>query len=155
MNISRLTKDLISIVVEALWDEWKLDYISLTKYKTMQDLQDYYVQICEQEKSVPQAYVIFTSTGEVAASCLVDIEDMGVHPQYSPWLANVYTMKHLRNRGYATKLIEYVVLQYPVLHLWTFNKDLVAFYERFGFKFVEQVRPGVLYCKRVALDQGF
>ena len=143
--------EFIPAIVDAIWDEWSEDYIARTRYKTKKDLEALYFKAANNAEGIPEAYVIFEGD-TVIGSCLIDVEDMGVHPvSYiipGPWLANVYVMKPFRNKGYATRLLEYVVARYENMHLWTFNMKLATFYERFGFCIKEIISEKCIYMEK-------
>ena len=141
--------EFIPAIINAIWNEWSEDYIKRTNYKTKADLENFYLQITRCDASIPDAYIIFdTDSHTIIGSCLIDVEDMGVHPECpGPWLANVYVMEPYRNCGYATKLLEYVTSRYKKLHLWTFNTKLAEFYERFGFRVKEVISEKCIYME--------
>lgn len=137
MQISNLTErpDLISQLVDHLWSEWSVDYMMLTRYKTHESLTEYYR---EMKSEMPICYVVHHDNVFIG-SCTIDVEDMGVHPELSPWLASVYVVPEHRNQGVAHTLLTHVVAKYPLLYLWTFNDGLAHYYERFGFKTQEKI----------------
>ena len=120
-------------VVNMVWNEWSSDYKELTPYKTPGLLYDFYAQTsCS---NIPTAFIIFNSnTHSLIGTALVDTEDMGVHPECTPWLSSVCIKPEYRNKGYASILVKYIISKYPTLHLWTFNERLAKFYSRFGFE---------------------
>ena len=122
--------EFIKEIVEDIWSEWSRDFIYFTNYKSLQDLLVFYKNTT---KDIPTCFVLHDDL-KVLGSCLIDIEDMQVHQELRPWLANVYIHPEYRNKKYATQLIQYVVERFPVLNLWTFTEDFAKFYERFGFK---------------------
>ena len=152
LHITKLKQhpEFIPAIIDAIWDEWSEDYIARTNYKTKKDLEKFYFQITQYDATIPNAYIIFdTDTHSIIGSCLIDVEDMGVHPECpGPWLANVYMMESYRYQGYATKLLEYVVPRYKKMHLWTFNMKLARFYERFGFIVKEVISDKCIYMEK-------
>jgi GNAT superfamily N-acetyltransferase len=131
IDILRNHPHFIPKLVDLLWEEWKDDYLSLTSYKDKNALHEFYSNTITSD-SIPIAYVIFDHENFIG-TLVVDVEDMGVHPECSPWLASVFIAPEYRGHGYATKLISNIVTKYPILHLWTFNERLANFYKRFGF----------------------
>lgn len=143
-------------VVSHLWAEWQRDYVTLTDWKTPEALAHFYEHVCGKENDIPVAYVAHEG-GEFVGTCLVDNEDMGVHPENKPWLASVYVVPERRGQGYATRMLERILPMYPILHLWTFNRELAAFYERFGFVEQEVIAEhgghiDVIYLTRKAIQ---
>lgn len=139
MNIDYLHnhKHLIPILINCLWKEWKEEYIEYTPYKNKELLQKFYENTTQ---NIPTAYVVITNDGNFIGTCLIDTEDMGVHPEGYPWLSSVYIKPEYRNLGYAKKLLEFVIKKYTLLHLWTFTEKLSKFYEQFGFRTVEIIK---------------
>ena len=128
----------IDELVSLLWSEWSHDFITLTPYKTPELLKHFYAKTSH---TIPTAYVIYDAdTGAFIGTGLVDVEDMGVHPECSPWLASICIKPEYRDRGYASILVRRIIDKYPLLHLWTFNERLANFYKRFGFK-IEEIIP--------------
>lgn len=123
-------------VVDLLWDEWKDDYLTLSKFTSKQDLTIFYSRFSD---SIPVTYIIYADPAELIGVACVDIEDMGIHPECSPWLDSVLIAPEYRGHGYASKLITYVIDRYPVLHLWTFNEQLANLYTKFGFVEKERI----------------
>ena len=120
----------LDALIDLLWDEWSSDYMRLTPYKTKELLKSFYRTLtCT---SIPTCYVIFEGDTFIG-TCLIDNEDMQVHPHLKPWLASVIVVPEYRNKGYAKALLRHVLPQYDVLHLWTFNQILADYYKQFGF----------------------
>lgn len=116
-------------LIQHLWNEWEQDYVEFTDLKTPQALKQAYLASCT-------AFILHN--GDVLiGSCLIDKEDMQVHPEKSPWLASVFILREYRNKGYATYLLERIIPSYPLLHLWTFNQQLADFYLKLGFQQIE------------------
>lgn len=130
MSIDLLDNRFLNTLIDHLWEEWSEDYIMLTPYKTKKLLKEFYESTNKSE--IPTTYIIFKDN-VLIGTCLIDNEDMLVHPELKPWLASVYILPEFRNQGYGEKLIKYVIQKYPILHLWTFNQKLANYYKKFGF----------------------
>lgn len=120
-----------------IWTEWQQDFKELTKYKTQAALANFLKSL--NDKDIPTAFIIFENDVLIGL-CVVDLEDMGVHPHLSPWLASVIIHPSYRNRGYCIQLLEYVIPKYDSLYLWTFNDDLARLYTKFGFTQIDVVQ---------------
>lgn len=126
----------LDTLVDHLWNEWSKDYIQLTDFTTKQLLKDFYQNL---DTQIPTCYVIFKEH-TFLGTCLIDDEDMQVHPECKPWLASVYVIPECRNQKIATTLLNHVIPKYTTLYLWTFNKRLANYYAQFGFVEKEVIR---------------
>lgn len=114
-----------SQVIDAIWNEWKEDYLSFTNIKTKEDLQS--------DLENTQIYIL-KHNNTLCSFCLIEANDMNVRPDVGPWLSSVFTFPQERNKGYARHLVEYVSrLHTPQLYLWC-TPDLESFYKSFGFE---------------------
>ncbi len=120
----------LDTLINYLWEEWSQDYINMTNYKTKELLKEFYKST--NKSKIPTTYIIFKDDNLIG-TCLIDNEDMLLYPHLKPWLSSVYILPEFRNQGYASQLIENVIQNYPLLHLWTFNQKLANFYKKFGF----------------------
>lgn len=122
-------------IVYYLWNEWSEDYVAFTPYKSLDALYDFYINMTDQ---IPCAYIIFDENeNKLIGVCIIDHEDMKVHPHLTPWLSSVYILPPYRKNGYATELLQYVLPKYEVLYLWTFTDKLADYYKQFGFESLE------------------
>lgn len=121
--------------VDELWHLWSDDFVMLTKYKCKVDLLLYIQSL---STNIPCAYVMHDNN-RLIGGCLIDVEDMGMHPWLSPWLANIVILPEYQNKGHGTFLVSDIVKRYETLYLWTFNERLSNFYKRFGFFMIDIV----------------
>lgn len=130
-------------IVGHIWEEWSDDYMELTPYKTQEELADFFFSTCKDD-DIPVCYVLHDDV-LLLGFCMIDKEDMQVCPHLSPWLSTVYILPEHRNKGYASYMIKSVLNmqrhneQHTHLYLWTFNMELAALYNRFGFEIIETI----------------
>ena len=95
--------------------------------------------------SLPTAFVA-RQDGRLVGSASLLLQDLESHPQLSPWLASVYVMPDARNQGIGSRLVRYATQEAERLgvdRLYLFTTDKEGFYERLGWRFIEQVpSPG-------------
>ena len=122
------------------WDNWGEDFQRLTPHKTKAQLTAFYEAMVAAggggsggSRGWPACYVAVEGDEPVACA-VVDVEDMGVRPDLSPWLANVCVAPGVRGRGYGSALVRAVASSYPLLHLWAIGGGLDRFYGRLGFE---------------------
>ena len=89
----------------------------------------------------PPVTFIAYAGGQLLASAMLLPHDMDTRPQWSPWLAGVFTAPEFRGRGIATKLTRHVVQHaaetgFKRLYLYTPNAD--QFYARRGWMVLER-----------------
>ena len=64
-------------------------------------------------------------------------EDLPIHPELSPWLANVYVEPSRRGQGYGQQLVK-VAMEYAGQQnlgpLFLYTPDKVSFYEKLGWR---------------------
>jgi len=73
----------------------------------------------------------------------LEAADMGVRPELSPWISDVYTRPEARGSGVATLLVRRLValarsLGLPRVYLWTENEE--ALFNKLGFRRLEAER---------------
>jgi GNAT superfamily N-acetyltransferase len=130
-----------------LWDIWHHDFLSFTEIKSSDDLLRYY--------NCSKYVYVLHENDEFISTCMIDKTDMGVKPELFPWLANVYTRPEFRNKGYAKKLIEYVLEkhQHEKLYLWTFTEKLATYYTQFGFVAKEVISQHGHLCNIIFMSK--
>ncbi len=84
----------------------------------------------------PSVTFIATDGDELLGSAMLLAHDLDTRPEWSPWLAGVFTAPHFRRRGIATRLSRHVVahavdIGYARLYLYTPNAE--TFYARLGW----------------------
>ena len=126
----------LEIYVDEIWRLWSDDFVMLTPYKSKDDLMKFVGGL---STDIPCVYVLHDDK-EFVGGCLIDKEDMGMHPWLSPWFANVVVLPQHQKKGLGTKLLKHVVKRYDTLYLWTFNERLAKFYRRFGFVTIDTVK---------------
>lgn len=137
-------------VANHIWDHWGDDYIELTNIKTINDMIDYYSNT--QTDKLPIAYVLFNDNNLIA-TLVIDTEDMGVHPELTPWMVSIYTIPEYRGRGYASLLIEHAIKDRPLLYLWTYNDRYANLYKRFGFIYLETIETHGQYKNIIVMSR--
>lgn len=150
VDFLRNKPEFVDAVVDGVWAEWPREYETMTPYTTKDRLRRFYGSLGT--STIPVAYVAFRGT-EFVGTCLVDVKDMGVRPDCSPWLTGVYVVPDRRSRGEGEAMLRRVLPRHPVLHLWTFDRRTASFYERLGFirsEIIPEVldREGVVFMIR-------
>ncbi|MBI9108860.1 MAG: GNAT family N-acetyltransferase [Spirochaetales bacterium] len=89
---------------------------------------------CNKTK-IPITLLVLHKGMPIGTASLIE-NDMESHPNYSPWLASVYTLSEYRNNGVAKSLIKHIItlaarLNYEQIYLFT--DKYANYYGNFGW----------------------
>jgi len=79
---------------------------------------------------------------QLVGSATLEKEDMDTRKFLTPWLASLFVKPEQRNKGIASRLIEFVVCyakQHKFRNLYLFTEDQLNFYQHHGWHLVEIV----------------
>ena len=101
-------------------------------------MKDYYKRSVFQDR-LPQTYVGYAD-GIPVGTFQFGMGDIFVRPDIYPWLKHVCVAPEHRGKGYAAEMMRFAVakikeLDYDDFYLFT---HLNGFYEKFGWKFIEE-----------------
>ena len=113
------------------------------KHLSERTLEDRIAEFAEHlnPNSVPLT-VLGWIEGKPVASASLLIHDMDIHPDWSPWLASVFVLPHLRRQGVGRLLVarieeEAARLGVPKLYLYT--PDRAPFYQYMNWESLEEI----------------
>lgn len=103
---------------------------------------NYYI-FNEEVVSLPYDYMSFKSKLSVISNFYYDDNINGLLIQ------NLITNKHFRNKGYATKLLNYVIANYPNQNIYLYvlksNKYAIAFYKKRNYKEMTKTNNTIIF----------
>ncbi|HAT43328.1 MAG TPA: N-acetyltransferase [Rheinheimera sp.] len=121
----------IDIITPWHFAEWQ----ALFPHKT---LDDFAADLAEslQSDALPQTWLLVDEQGEICGTGSLLLQDMTVHQELSPWLANIYIHPDKRGLGLGRLVVSQLMAQahsrqLPTLYLFT--EDQQAFYEKLGW----------------------
>jgi N-acetylglutamate synthase-like GNAT family acetyltransferase len=106
---------------------------------------------------IPSMYVAVYEERVIGTAALED-DDMDTHPEFTPWLARVYTDVKYRKNGVGETLVKKVfeeARRLNVKKLYLFTPDRQHYHERFGFRtlFQENYYGNLESVMALMLDQ--
>ena len=122
--------DLLDRVSQWIWKEWASDKsIEYVKYSILHNTQT---------DRVPMTYVALQGE-EPIGTVSIWMNDLRCRQDLYPWMASLFVIEKMRNKGIGTLLQNHVIeeakkLEYKDLYLYT---DHNGFYEKFGWIFYE------------------
>jgi GNAT superfamily N-acetyltransferase len=90
---------------------------------------------------VPSTFVALEGDVLVGSASII-VSDMDTRPELSPWLASVYIKPDFRRQGIGSTLVTAVVgraAAEEIDKLYLFTPDQRAFYQRLGWRLMEEV----------------
>lgn len=133
MQLINLRERPAAIDIIAPWHfaEWQ----ALFPHKT---LEDFAADLAEslQSDALPQTWLLVDEQGEICGTGSLLLQDMTVHQELSPWLANIFIHPDKRGLGLGRLVVSQLMAQahsrqLPILYLFT--EDQQAFYEKLGW----------------------
>lgn len=100
-----------------------------------------FMKNCLLDKKIPQTFIAVLGDKLVGTYQLV-MDDLDIRPDIYPWLANLFVDEKYRGRGFCTLMVENAIDQARLLgfsKLYLISKH-VGLYEKFGWKFVEEIK---------------
>jgi len=87
----------------------------------------------------PAAPIAFVAEadGTPLGTATLDVDDLAVRPDLTPWLASVFVAPSRRGRGIGRALVRHVEATARALgyaRLWLYTPDAAAFYDRLGWR---------------------
>lgn len=122
--------EFLDIVSQWLWREWASDKpLEYIKYSTLHNTQT---------NRVPMTYVALNGE-EPVGTVSIWMNDLRCRQDLYPWMASLFVIEEMRNKGIGTLLQNHVVeeakrLEYKDLYLFTEHN---GYYEKFGWIFNE------------------
>jgi len=117
------------------YQEWQVLYPDDTEESFKRDLEKSLT-----DENVPSTWLL-TEGENIIGSCSIIEQDMDIHPELSPWLANVFIHADYRGQGLGSRIIQAVMKQAAASgldRLYLFTEDQAEFYQRFGWQVIEQ-----------------
>ncbi len=123
-------KQYLDLVTKWLWEEWGKD----KSYEYAQ----YQMRHNVREDRIPMTFIALAD-GQPVGSVSLWLNDLRCRQDLSPWLASLFVVKEMRNKGVGQKLqeraeLETKKLNYPQLYLFTQHE---GYYEKSGWDFLE------------------
>lgn len=122
---------------------------------SLEQIKAYYQRAVFADR-LPQTFVLM-SDGKPAGTFQFAMSDVFVRPDLYPWIKYVYVDPAYRGCGYGRKLVQEAVEQakrMELKHVYLFT-HLVGYYEKFGWKFIEEFETYVPFLgtqRMYALD---
>lgn len=109
----------------------------------MNDKEINYYIFNEEVVSLPYDYMSFKSKLSVISNFYYNDNIHGLLIQ------NLITNKHFRNKGYATKLLNYVIANYPNQNIYLYvlksNKYAISFYKKRNYKEMTKTNNTIIF----------
>ena len=122
--------EFLDIVSQWIWKEWNSDKpLEYMKYSILHNIQT---------DRVPMTYVALHGE-EPIGTVSIWMNDLGCRQDLYPWMASLFVIEEMRNKGIGTLLQNHAVeeakrLEFKDLYLIT---DHNGYYEKFGWIFYE------------------
>lgn len=103
---------------------------------TISEVESWYSEELDRSTVLPITYLVFVD-GTVIGECSLRESD-DVWADLTPWLSPVIVSTEYQRRGIGKQLVEKIKLEahrleYQHLYLYTFDPDLINYYNRHGF----------------------
>jgi GNAT superfamily N-acetyltransferase len=128
--------NLVPIVAQWLWDEWRLD--AGDSLEAIRDAVAASVSL----SGPPQTFVLLVNNRPVGTASLV-AHDLDERPNLTPWLAGVFVIPEARGRGHVIHLIQAVEVacrSAGVGTVWVHTTSAERVYARAGWHTVEAIQ---------------
>jgi GNAT superfamily N-acetyltransferase len=87
--------------------------------------------------AAPIAFVALDDAGAPLGTATLDIDDLAVRPDLTPWLASVLVAPAARGHGVGRALVRHIEAAARTLghrELWLYTPDAAGFYDRLGWR---------------------
>lgn len=121
--------------------EWNYNWWGIRNNNTYEEVKCYLEHsLCKDR--IPQTYVALVDNQPVGMYQISMSDDLETRPDIYPWLVNVYVDENFRRKGICREMMNTVSknakkLNLTELFLYTKYSGL---YEKFGWKFVEEIK---------------
>jgi N-acetylglutamate synthase-like GNAT family acetyltransferase len=129
-------QDVIKTIAEWVFKEWG----HLNSGSSLERSTEKLHQRTESTE-IPITLVAFDQDIPIGTASLV-VNDMETHPQYTPWLANVYVVPEFRKNGVGSALCKAIAAEMKRLRIekaFLFTPNNEAMYRRLGWQTIERV----------------
>jgi GNAT superfamily N-acetyltransferase len=103
------------------------------------------------ENEIPQTYIAILDNSVVGMYQITMDDKIDVRPDYYPWLINVYVDEKHRGKGICDIMMKDAVSKYKELGIKRIylHSDHVGLYEKYGWRFLEEVETLKGKIKRI------
>jgi predicted N-acetyltransferase YhbS len=126
--------DLFPLVAAWLWKEWS----HLLVEKSQDEFEVWFTK-SRREDAVPATFV-WLEAGQPVATVSLEIDDMDIRPELTPWLASLYVVPEWRGRGIGKTLVraaEDEARDFFLSELYLFTPEHADYYAALGWEPVE------------------
>ena len=125
------------ITVLAKWCHEQWGY--LNPNRTLAEVEINFSELLNLDR-IPFALVVIDG-GKAIAMASLDLQDMDVYPDLTPWLASVYVVPAHRKKGIGSKIVKAVLekaKQHHVKKVYFFTMDQEHWYAKMGFQVLQK-----------------
>lgn len=126
----------IDIIAPWHYAEWH----ALFPHKTEADFAADLAQSLQSD-ALPQTWLLLDEQAEICGTGSLLLQDMTIHQELSPWLANIYIHPAKRGLGLGRWVVSQLMAQASarqVQTLYLFTEDQQAFYEKLGWSLLSR-----------------
>lgn len=139
MELYKLTEkpELLETISRWHHEEWRHLNPGRSFASRLEDMQEHLAG-----KSIPATWIGYLD-GQPAGSASILESDMPERPEFSPWLASVYTLEAFRHRGLGRRLVQAVMdhaVGLGIAKLYLYTPDKAHFYARLGWQGFETMQ---------------
>ena len=120
---------------------WYYNWLGIKNNESLEEVKCTFSHSLNKNK-LPQTFVAMINGKPVGMYQISIVDDLYSRPDLYPWLINVYVDKDYRNQKVCTNLMKTVnqnAKNLGLSELYLYTKH-VGLYEKFGWKFVEEVK---------------
>ena len=139
MEIIRLEED-DNLIFEQIC-EWYYNWLGIKNGESFEEVKCTFLHSLNKDR-LPQTYVALIDGMPVGMYQIAMFDDLNSRPDIYPWLINVYVDEKFRGQNVCKLLMKTVnenAKKMNLKELYLYTKH-VGLYEKFGWKFVEEVK---------------
>ena len=120
---------------------WNYNWWEIKNNNSLEEVRCYFKHSLCKDNRLPQTFIALIKDDPVGMYQISMSDDLVSRPDIYPWLVNVYVDEKRRGNGICRKLMNTVkenAKNIGLNELYLYTKH-VGFYEKFGWKFIEEV----------------
>ena len=121
--------------------EWNYNWWEIKNNNSLEEVRCYFKHSLCKDNRLPQTFIALIKDEPVGMYQISMSDDLVSRPDIYPWLVNVYVDEKRRGNGICRKLMNTVkenAKSISLNELYLYTKH-VGLYEKFGWKFIEEV----------------